>query len=132
MKNIWLVTALLSLGLASAIADEYYIVRDTSNRQCKVVESPPITTELVLINDGSVYFERNQAESALASAAECNSPNLKAASPVTSLRKVQAEGTPIKPKRETAAKKQPNQVLAHSQRVTEQRDPLSSIFALFR
>ena len=131
MKHIWAVSALLGIGLAPATADEYYVVRDISKNQCKVVESPPITTELVLINDGSVYFERSEAESALASAAEC-SPNPKAASPVTGSRNVQADGTRIKPKRETAAKKQPNQGLANSQRVAEQQDPISSIFALFR
>ena len=132
MRNIRLLGAFLSsLGSVPATADEYYVVRDVSTRQCKVVESPPMTTELVLVKDGSVYFDRSEAQRVLASVPECTSPSSKATSHGASLPSMQTEARRTKPKGQTAAKKTHDQALANSQPVAEQGS-IFSIFTLFR
>ena len=133
MKNICRYFVLLSLGSSPASAEEYYVVRDVLSNKCKVVDNPPTTTELVLIRNGTVYFERNEAERSLASAVECTSPGPKEASSVSNVRKVQTDAPRAKPKRQiAAAKKLPNQALANSHPVVQRQDPIASIFTLFR
>jgi hypothetical protein len=68
MKRICVLSILLS-GLATgAAAGEYYIVQDTSTRQCSVVEIPPTTTQFVLLEKGKVFSERDEAKAAVGAA----------------------------------------------------------------
>jgi len=62
-----------SAPLAAAAADEYYIVQDVSTKQCTIVERPPTTTELVLIENGRIFFERDEAEHVIISVTSCAS-----------------------------------------------------------
>ena len=51
-------------GSSALAADEYYIVQDASTKQCAIVDSPPTTTKLVLLDNGKLYVDRNEAERA--------------------------------------------------------------------
>jgi hypothetical protein len=72
-------------------ADEYYIVQDTSTKQCAIVDSPPTTTKLVLLDNGELYVDRNEAERVIASLA-CNVPREASASAATRPNAVRTEG----------------------------------------
>jgi hypothetical protein len=70
--------ACMSLGIlaflftcrpSAAGADEFYIVQDTSTKQCAIADSPPTTTTLRLLDNGKFYSDRNEAERAMASLA---------------------------------------------------------------
>src|SRR5262245_24200225 len=54
---------------SASVADEFYIVQDTSTKQCAIVDSPPTTTTLRLLDNGKLYSDRNEAERTLASLA---------------------------------------------------------------
>jgi hypothetical protein len=60
---------LVGCRLSESVADEYYIVQDTSTNQCAIVDSPPTTTTLRLLDNGKLYSDRNEAERAMASLA---------------------------------------------------------------
>jgi hypothetical protein len=56
MKKIC-VLGVLSILLSSATgaaAGEYYIVQDTSTRQCSIVDIPPTTTQFVVLEKGQI------------------------------------------------------------------------------
>jgi hypothetical protein len=79
MKIACLSTAILSsASLALAAAEEYYIAQDISTKQCIIVESPPATTELVLLENGQVFFDRSEAERVLTSLSFCTSKTVPA------------------------------------------------------
>ena len=70
--------ACMSLGIMAFLftcrpsatgADEYYIVQDTSTKQCAIADSPPTTTTLRLLDNGKLYSDRNEAERVMASLA---------------------------------------------------------------
>jgi hypothetical protein len=129
MKSMFVAGALLSVGSVTAAGDEYYLVRDLSTKQCSIIESPPTTTELALIENGRVYFERSEAERALATV--CGASTSLAASAVGKSTSLQVEGRqPKKPKSRAAAKKLPG-ATANTQHVGKQ-DPGFSFFTLFR
>jgi hypothetical protein len=78
MKSICVVAILLSLTTGAA-AGEYYIVQDTSTRQCSVVEIPPTTTQFVLLEKGKVFSDRDEAKAAVGAA--CSARTASARSP---------------------------------------------------
>ena len=130
MKSMWVIASLAALALPAG-ASEYYVVRDVSTKQCKIVETPPTTTDLVVVENGSVYFERNEAERVLPSLAECNPHGPKTASSAVSTGAAEAEVRRTKkPKDRIAAKKPPAPTTASQP--AGQRDPISFLFALFR
>ena len=72
MRSMWvLVVALTSGPLAPAAANEFYVVHDIATKQCAVVESPPTTTDVVLVEKGNVYFNRDEANRIVASHTLC-------------------------------------------------------------
>ncbi len=76
MRSMWvLVVALTSGHLAPAAADEFYVVQDISTKQCTIVESPPTTTDVVLVEKGNVYFNRDEADRVVASHTLCAAPS---------------------------------------------------------
>jgi hypothetical protein len=104
-RNLFL-TGCVSLGItglsiisgSSALAaDEYYIVRDASTKQCAIVDSPPTMTKLVLLDNGKVYSDRSEAERVMASL-PCTVPRSASApasaSPVTV--RTERRGTSVK------------------------------------
>jgi hypothetical protein len=143
MKSICISTCLLSLATAAA-ADEYYIVQDTSTRQCTIVESPPTTTQFVLLEKGKVFFDRDEAKEAAGSLTLCSSKT------VVSLLGPDEVGRATKSKARTVARKgvtakhyssaRSRTASAQSQSAGSGADmaqsvgprPFSSFFSLFR
>jgi hypothetical protein len=116
--------------LAWAAADEYYIAQDVSTKQCTIVESPPATTELVLLDNGNVFFDRNEAERVLASLSFCTSRTAPAvASPQSNQGKWGQQN--IKSKARTSTSKSTTGTAANSQAAGSQ-NPFASLFRLFR
>jgi hypothetical protein len=81
MKNICALALLLISWTATAAAGEYYIAQDARTRQCTIVESPPTTTEVVLLESGRVFVNRDEAQKVAGSLSSCSS---KAASAIAS------------------------------------------------
>jgi hypothetical protein len=86
-----------------AAADEYYIVQDASTRACTIVDSPPTTTQFVLLEKGKVFFDRDQAKEAAGSLAVCSS---KTAAAVARAPGLDEAGRPTKSKARTAASRE--------------------------
>jgi hypothetical protein len=79
MKKIC-VLGVLSLLLGSATgaaAGEYYIVQDTSTRQCSIVEIPPTTTQFVVLEKGKVFSNRDEAKAAVGAACSAKTASAK-------------------------------------------------------
>ena len=72
MRSICVLAILLSLGTGAA-AGEYYVVQDVSTRQCTVAEVPPTTTQVVVLEKGKVFSDRDEAKAAAASPIICSS-----------------------------------------------------------
>jgi hypothetical protein len=68
-QSLGVIGLLLISGSSALAADEYYIVQDASTKQCAIVDSPPTTTKLVLLDNGKLYSDRNEAARAMASLA---------------------------------------------------------------
>jgi hypothetical protein len=133
MKSLCVVACLLSSVAAVRAADEYYVVQDVGTKRCEIVESPPSTTDQVLIDNGSVFFARHEAEQVLAGAAECTSRRSASANPAgVSLDTAQAAArASAKAKVRVAAKKSFSEPPTNPAPAVQQ-DPLSSLLALFR
>ena len=78
MKSICALGILLGLTTGAA-AGEYYIVQDTSTRQCSIVEIPPTTTQFVLLEKGKVFSDRDEAKAAVGAACSARTASAKAA-----------------------------------------------------
>jgi hypothetical protein len=77
MKSICALGILLGLTTGAA-AGEYYIVQDTSTRQCSIVEIPPTTTQFVLLEKGKVFSDRDEAKAAVGAACSARTASAKA------------------------------------------------------
>jgi|SRR5215203_5106685 len=136
MKRTWILGALLTSAVyTSAIADEYYIVQDVFEKQCAIVESPPATTELVLVENGNVHFNRDEAERVMAAIPQCMLPTSTAASAEASTRTVKAKPQhSTKSKRQVTAYKRTGRpaVFQQAQVNRSSESSLSSFFTLFR
>jgi sporulation protein YlmC with PRC-barrel domain len=75
MKTIMLVaTATLLATVATASAAEFYVVQDTSSKQCRIVEQKPsgsTVTVVILGGESRVYATRAEAETAMNSERSC-------------------------------------------------------------
>jgi hypothetical protein len=130
VKMAWVSAVILcSAPLAVAAADEYYVAQDISTKQCTIVESPPATMELVLLDNGKVFFDRNEAERVLASLSLCTSRTASAVNPQTT----QGNGASksIKSKARSSNSKSTAGAAGNSQSAGSQ-NPFKSLFTLFR
>jgi hypothetical protein len=138
MKSVCVLSILLGLATGAA-AGEYYVVQDASTRLCTIVETPPTTTQLVLLEKGKVFFDRDEAKKA---ATLCAS---KTASAVATPPRPDEVASTTKSKARTTASKaasgRPYQsarsrtagsraAIAHAQSVGSR--PFPSFFSLFR
>jgi hypothetical protein len=72
MKIKFLLACLVVIGLASpAFARKYYIVQNTKTLKCSVLPKKPKGKTVVLVSGSTSYKTRNEARSALRSAAPC-------------------------------------------------------------
>ena len=145
MKSVCVLSILLGLATGAA-AGEYYVVQDASTRLCTIVETPPTTTQFVLLEKGKVFFDRDEAKKA---ATLCSS---KTVSAVASPPRPDEVGSTTKSKARTTASKAASgthhqsarsrteraqsrsagsaAAIAHAQSVGPR--PFSSFFSLFR
>src|SRR5687768_8316299 len=100
MKMICVVGFLLTSTTVAA-AGEFYLVQDSSTKQCTIVGSPPTTTQLVSLDDGKVFRDQDEAKRALGSLTSCSS---RVASAVPTLPDQEKDSQTIKPKSRTAPK----------------------------
>ncbi len=130
MKVSWFLGVFVSLAPSAAAAfDEYYIAQDVSTKHCTIVESPPTTTDLVLVENGRIFFDRDEAEHVAASLTACGSRATSAgASPAAIQAKVPRT---TKAKLRITANKPAAGTRAKSESVGS-RDLFSSFLTLFR
>jgi hypothetical protein len=131
MKIACVSTAILSSAcLALAAAEEYYIAQEISTKQCIIVESPPATTELVLLENGQGFFDRSEAERVLTSLSRCTSKAVSAkANPEP--RKAERNDKNIPTKARTSTSKSSTSAATKSKDAGSQ-SPFTSLFMLFR
>lgn len=73
MKKTLVLTALLSLGFAStALADEYYVVRNPDTQKCEVVTTKPTDKETIT-QIGPIQFKtKTEAEDKMKTVTICH------------------------------------------------------------
>jgi sporulation protein YlmC with PRC-barrel domain len=73
MKKSLLVGAAVLAGTYSAAAADFYVVQDTSTKQCRVVEEKPSGSTLVIMGgENRTFASRAEAEAAMKSESACN------------------------------------------------------------
>ena len=55
----------------SAIAAEFYVVRDSTTKKCTVVDTKPTTTTTTIVDNGT-YKTKTEAESGMKTAKVCS------------------------------------------------------------
>jgi hypothetical protein len=72
MKLKVVIATLAIFGAASpALAQQFYVVQDTSTKKCTVVEQKPTSTTTVVVGDGKVYTSRTEADAAIKTITVC-------------------------------------------------------------
>jgi hypothetical protein len=61
MKKLLLAATLITFA-TPALAQEYYIVRDSSTKKCTVTETRPSSNTVVVMGNGKVYKSRADAD----------------------------------------------------------------------
>ena len=73
MKKTALALFLVVLA-APALAQEFYVVRDTATKKCTIVDKKPtVTTMTVVSPGGTVYKSRTEAETGMKTIKVCTS-----------------------------------------------------------
>jgi len=70
----YLVAALLVLGTSPTLASEFYVARNPSTKDCKIVKSNPDGTTMTMVGPSS-YVTRDDAKAAKEAAPECREAN---------------------------------------------------------
>jgi hypothetical protein len=71
MKIRFALAAIAVLLATPALAQEFYVVQDTSTKKCTVVSQKPTTTTMVVVGDGKVFKTQTEAEGALKTITVC-------------------------------------------------------------
>ena len=69
--RLMLAAAALATAATPALAQEFYVVQDTSTKKCTIVEKKPTTTTMVVVGDGKVFKTRTEAEGAVKTITVC-------------------------------------------------------------
>jgi len=73
MKKSLLVGVAVLAGTCYAAAADYFVVQDTSTKQCRVIEQRPTGSALVIVGgDSRMYATQAEADAALKAAPACN------------------------------------------------------------
>lgn len=74
MRKLVLIAMAIGFGAVPALADEFYIVQDTTTKECTVVQERPYSETTVVVSpDGTVYSTSTEAEEALNTIEVCRS-----------------------------------------------------------
>ena len=73
MKKIVLALALVVLA-SPALAQEFYVVQDTTTKKCTIVDKKPTVTSMTIVSPaGTVYKTRAEAETGMKTVKVCTS-----------------------------------------------------------
>ena len=73
MKKLALAFGLVVLA-APALAQEFYVVQDTSTRKCTIVDKKPTVTSMTVVSPaGTIYKSRSEAETGMKTVKVCTS-----------------------------------------------------------
>jgi sporulation protein YlmC with PRC-barrel domain len=73
MKKSLLVGVAVLAGTCYAAVADYFVVQDTSTKQCRVVEQKPTGSTLVIVGgEGRIYATQGEAEAAMKNESACN------------------------------------------------------------
>ena len=72
MRKLLIVAVATGALAAPALAQDFYIVQDTSTKRCQIVEQRPTTTTTTVVGDG-VFKTRVEAENAMKTVKVCES-----------------------------------------------------------
>jgi hypothetical protein len=74
MKQHALAIAALVLMGGPTLAEDFYVVQDSSTKKCTVVsEKPTSTTTTIVSSSGTIYKSRQEAESGMKTITVCSS-----------------------------------------------------------
>jgi hypothetical protein len=66
-----LAAAAIAAIATPALAQQFYVVQDSSTKKCTVVEQRPTATTMVVVGDGKVFTTRAEAEGAVKTITVC-------------------------------------------------------------
>jgi len=73
MKRVTLACFALAGSTCLCSAAEFYVVQDTTTKQCRVVEQKPSDAQILIVGSGNqVYASKAEADSAMRGASMCN------------------------------------------------------------
>jgi hypothetical protein len=72
MRIRFVLAAAVAIIATPALAQEFYVVQDTSTKKCTVVEKRPTTSTTVIVGDGKVFKTRAEAEGAVKTITVCS------------------------------------------------------------
>ena len=73
MKKLALAFGLVVLA-SPALAQEFYVVQDTSTKKCTIVDKKPTVTSMTVVSPaGTVYKSRSEAETGMKTIKVCTS-----------------------------------------------------------
>jgi hypothetical protein len=64
--------AMLTGTAFAQTATEFYVVQDTSTKNCTIVDKKPTATTSVVVGDGKVFKTRTEAETGMKSIKACS------------------------------------------------------------
>src|SRR5262245_31441846 len=73
MKRLTLVWLALAASTCMSSAAEFYVIQDTTTKQCRVVEQKPSDAKILVVGNGNqAYATKDEADVAMRSASICN------------------------------------------------------------
>jgi sporulation protein YlmC with PRC-barrel domain len=73
MKKITIACLALAASTCPCLAAEFYVVQDTTTKQCRVVEQKPSDAQVLIVGSGSqAHATKAEAEAAMRTASICN------------------------------------------------------------
>jgi len=72
MKKIMISALLVASMAAPALAQEFYVVQDTTTKKCTIVEKKPTESTVTVVSpSGTVYKTRTEAETGMKTVKVC-------------------------------------------------------------
>jgi sporulation protein YlmC with PRC-barrel domain len=73
MKRLAFACVALAASTSLCSAAEFYVVQDTTTKQCRVVEQKPTDSKILIVGSGNqVFATKDEADAAMRSASMCN------------------------------------------------------------
>jgi hypothetical protein len=86
MQKLLIGSILLTAFAVPAVADDFYIVQDSTTRRCHIVEQRPTTTTTTIVGDDT-YTTRVEAETAMKTVKVCEDGTTGSSDTTTTIRR---------------------------------------------